>query len=399
MAGFKTIVERCAPHVNGKADDGKLATSAQKQQTNPVSRCFVVGGQGKIGEFIVPFLPTPEVAVFDLKEIRGDKWPVTRLARNITRANIVGDNFLDGERDKIRQIVVLAVPEILFAAANRLPYGRRAKLHELLGTSGAGRSQTLVLFVNSVHQHAANILEKFSGPTVGVHLLFRPGPDLVMSQQTAVITVTDKKRSHHFWKQAEDITRTVLTRIGIGNIVTMSPIAHDQLMADVQFLSHSLFLLLADSYSRLPCLPPHPLISAVQNSAQRILRGQPHVYAGIARDNPANGQLFAQWCGRLRTIIASDIITVTRKVIAATEDVSAVFGYCLGRNLLSVSTPISRARKQLTAMISEPFIEIDKPLLDITPSLETYAMGLQSEQSYGAFFNTLAGKCLHQQPP
>ena len=126
----------------------------------------------------------------------------------------------------------------------------------------------------------------------------------------------------------------------------MSPIEHDLLMADLQFLSHSMFLILADCYTSLPTLPIHPLLSAVKNAANRILRGQAHVYGGIARNNPANEKFFKQWYERINTIPATDVVTLTMKIVRVTEEVSATFG----KNHGSVSTPISRMRKQLSSM-------------------------------------------------
>ena len=140
----------------------------------------------------VPFLPGKEIATFDIIDVKTGNWPKGRLGRNITRAQIFANDFFGGGRDNVRQIVLLALPESLFAAIDKDPYGYRSHLSKLLGFSGSGRSKTLVLFLNSVHQHSSNILDSFSGPARRPFFVSALGPHLEMSQQTAVITTTPK---------------------------------------------------------------------------------------------------------------------------------------------------------------------------------------------------------------
>ena len=349
----------------------------------------LVIGNGQLGEFIRPYVPATEIVSFDLRQITVPTFPIARLARNITRSNIFPDRRLGENGERIRQVVIMAVPETVFARVASDSHGKRSRLFDLLGVSGAGCSQTMIVFLNSVHQNAAAIFDGFSGPTFGLHLMFRPGPDLKMSEQSAVITVSDTKRSHHFRREGESVLRNMITKIGIGNVVTMSSIEHDWLMADIQFLSHSLYLTLADFIENQSKLPSHNLVQQIRTTIARILKGKPHVYSGIAQNNPFNRKVLRQWRARMSGIKCYGILRQIADAFDATEEVAATIAENVNiRSRSSVSTPISRARRCL----AENEFDFSSDLVggDIHVSVERYYQSLQSEHAYNAFFNRLA---------
>ena len=45
----------------------------------------------------------------------------------------------------------------------------------------------------------------------------------------AVLSVSEHKRGHHLYARAEELTETLLGKMGIGNIVTMTPMAHSRM--------------------------------------------------------------------------------------------------------------------------------------------------------------------------
>ena len=311
---------------------------------------LVLGGRGAMAQRLAGWLPgTPRIV--DLQD-----YGCERRVRRITRA------FLrlgrPSGRDGLRRAVFSSVPQQLYNEAARLP-GARAALGRLLGSAGAGLGGVLVVPCASLLEVPTATLAGAAGPVVGLHLLY--GPQVSdLSTETAILAAPPRTQRHHLYPQAQAFLHRLLRDMGHGQVLALSPEQHDRLMADVQFLTHSMFLGIAatvrlteagEAYdaTRMPVW-----LDDLLQFSQRMLCQQPHVYVGIARQNPHNPELLAQWLETLSALGPGDLTSVVRGFIEATEAVAASFRSAAGLEgapLRRVHTPVSRYRAHLGAQL------------------------------------------------
>lgn len=232
-----------------------------------MNRALVVGGAGAVGSWMANVLQTTgsQVSLLDR----------TSCSPQLDAEFIVGDVTVPDLRMRRLcaeiDVLVLATPaEVALAALDVLP--------------GILRADCLLVDTLSTKAGFCEALKKSlpAFPAVGMNPLFRPSASKVHG---GVAWVPYNKGSY----LAELEER--LVKEGL-QLVQMSPLEHDETMAAVQTLVHTLVLVfgaaLLHSNVKLAALtemlpPPFRCMSAL---LRRIVSGEPHVYWEIQRDNP-----------------------------------------------------------------------------------------------------------------
>lgn len=312
---------------------------------------LVIGGRGAMAQRLARSLPgAPRIV--DLQD-HGCERRVRRISRAFLRPG------RPSGRDGLRRAVFCSVPQRLYGEAARLS-GRRAALLRLLGSSGAGQGGVLLVPCASLLAEPTGVLAGAAGPVVGLHLLY--GPQVSdLSRETAILAAPARTQRHHLYPQAQAFLHQLLAEMGHRQILALSPEQHDRLMADVQFLTHSLFLSIAAAVREAQggsAYDPARLASWLDDLLQfpqRMLRQQPHVYAGIARQNPHNAALLSQLRSSLAVRGRGDLTLVVRDLIRATTSVAAEFrrhSGLAGAAVRSVKTPVHRYRAHLASHLA-----------------------------------------------
>lgn len=336
-----------------------------------------------MGSQLLRYLPR-DTRCLDLKDLGS--------VRRVRRA-LVGHLHQEtrGQRGSIERAVFTVLPQAVYAQAAR-QRGRRARLLQLLGHAGAGQTGTLLIPAASVLSTATEVMAGASGPVAGVHLMY--GPQVAdLSRETAILCVPPAADRHHLLPAARAYLHGLLDRMGHGRVLELTPTAHDSLMANVQFLSHCLFLCLGAAVRAAqggaayhPGALPGWLDEAVQ-IVQRILNQESHVYGGIARDNPFNAPLAGAWLEGLSALghaplgdLVGALLELTRRISERARRETGV--------RVTVSTPVSRYREHLLALAphwsGEPGPRVDAAAL-------AWAYGEALRGPYGDWFERLAG--------
>lgn len=350
----------------------------------------LLGGDGRMAHLIQEHLP------YSWKNIDLNHFHDRRYVRRAVLAQVHPASH--GVGAGIRATVLLNLPAHAYREALSTP-GHRSALRNLLGISGCGQRHTLFIHHSSVHVPPSAVLDAVSGPSMGIHLMY--GPQVRdLSRQTAVITVSEKKKKHHLYEIAHQWVFEALKLMGHGQIVVLSPASHDAIMANIQFLTHSFFLLAADVVRRsinstsynIEAVPK--IISDILEISQRILSSDVHVYRGIAIENPANEALYKKWNKGLRSAAGSSLVEIFQKIMQCTRDISESHfmehGISL-KNQRLIRTPVSRVRDGIFDSIDD-LSNADGSTQDVSAlhaSLAAYEKALGGDHAYAEWFGEL----------
>lgn len=350
----------------------------------------MLGGEGCMAQLIQKHLPYRWHNI-DIKSLQN--------RRNVRRAILSQVHSVSHEVGSgLRAIVLMNLPASVYREALRMP-GHRAVSRNILGISGCGQSNTLFLHHSSVHAIPAKVLDAVSGPALGMHLMY--GPHVRdLSRQTAVVTVSSQKQSHHLYKMAQRWVVDSLKSMGHGQVICISPEIHDQIMANIQFLTHSFFLIAADIVRRSVGTPVYQadiipkLVKDVMGMSQRILSGDIHVYQGIALDNPSNAMLFKGWKSQLGSVREITLLETIMRLIRITRETSEMHfaEHGIDRRVQRIiRTPVSRVREGLFQTLNEmPIVDGNSSCLSaINASLSAYEIALGSPHAYAQWFQAL----------
>lgn len=347
-------------------------------------------GEGRMAHLIQKHLPYRWHNI-DLKRLQ---------SRRYVRRAVFGQVHPthNGLGNGVRAIVLMNLPAHVYREALSTP-GHRAALRHILGISGCGQSNTLFLHHSSVHVPPAKVLDAVSGPALGIHLMY--GPQVRdLSRQTAVVTVSGRKKSHHLYQMAQQWVVDSLKYMGHGQVIYLSPEIHDQIMANIQFLTHSFFLLAADIVRRSVGTPVYhadiipQFVRDIMEMSQRILSGDIHVYQGIALDNPSNAGLFKQWKSQLGSARDETLLEMIMQLIRITRGTSEMHfaKHEIGRREQRlIRTPVSRVRDGLFQAVNKmPIVGGRASCLSaINASLSAYETALGSPHAYAQWFQVL----------
>lgn len=312
---------------------------------------MLMGGLGGMAGCLRRQLPATS-RIADLQNLGSERRVRRVVARFMRNGHGTGDPQLE-------RVLFCSVPQTVYTGARSKP-GPRARLIHLLGTPGAGQSGTLLVPCASLLAVPTEVMSASAGPVIGLHLLYAPTVS-DLSRETAILCAPQHTRRHHLYASALVFLHALMRDMGHGIVLELAPESHDKLMADVQFLSHSMFLCIAlatrdalGSTAYDPARVPQWLDDALQ-VAQRILAQPAHVYAGIATGNPHNQEVADRWFSAINALRQADIESVVRDAISVTATVSAEYREAgdLPRSALlgAVSTPVSRYREHLAATI------------------------------------------------
>jgi len=246
-----------------------------------------------MARLLIPFLPDP-ITIIDIntfEESGATKYlPSDRAVRRLAASQLKSVSNAKDKLNGIGSLCVLSIPNDVYAQAESVP-GRNQLTH-LLGVSGRGYRNTLFIHQTSVHTLPSKVLEPISGVVLGIHLLH--GPNITdFSKQTAIITDSNKKTVHDKYLDGYELLNYILrTQMGYGHVFRMGPERHDKIMANIQFLTHSMLLILGDALlSRGYKISPdnfHELPASIYILLGRMSRQPSHVYKGIATGNQFN---------------------------------------------------------------------------------------------------------------
>lgn len=258
-----------------------------------IQRTTILGGRGQMARLLLPYLPAPTTLI-DIKtfeETGATKYlPQDRVVRRLASSELRRSGNANSKTDGIGSLCILSIPNDVYMQANNAP--GRNKLTHLLGVSGRGYRDTLFVHQTSVHSLPSRVLEPISGVVLGMHLLH--GPNVTdFGNQTAIITASDKKKNHDRYKHGYGLLNYILRkRMGYGHVFHMTPDRHDTIMANIQYLTHSMFLILGDALlsSDYEISPSNflELPTSIYILLGRMSKQQPHVYKGIATGNEFN---------------------------------------------------------------------------------------------------------------
>jgi prephenate dehydrogenase len=356
---------------------------------------LILGDEGRMVQCIVPYF-TGSVIGLDLKRF-GDR----RLVRRALKGHIHPMKTTPGSG--LKGVVVVNLPPETYYEAYETP-GSRARLQNLLGIAGAGQAQTGIVYTASVLTPPARGLEAISGLVLGLHQLH--GPQVRdFSQQTALVAVTPEKRKHHLYREVRQWLDELLNNAGYGNITELEPERHDQLMANVQFLAHSAFLVAAGiAKTAGPGETYHAesypaFFRDVLEISQRILTLKPEIYCGIALGNPVNKVLFALWQRALTGASQRTPVEAMWQLLRRTRDVAEEdFSQSnIGRRTRKVvRTPVSAVREALLNALPDFAGEMHQyragPIGGyLDRALDEYRHALTNASAYLRYFRELQG--------
>lgn len=326
-------------------------------------RTIVLGGKGEMAGFLVPFLPTPTVLI-DMKDFHkvggtyvsddeeeSSNKVVMSASRAVRRRAAV--ELSAASKKGLSTLFVLSIPASVYNEAVNLPGDNH--LASVIGASGRGLKETLFIHQTSVHTVPAQLLEPAAGVALRLHLMH--GPRVAdLSQETAIITASANKMEHDQYGAASAALKQLLrNQMKYSQVFEMSPKKHDIIMSNVQFLTHSMYLILADTiidskfeinektfdFSRME--------PAVLILAGRMFKREAHVYQGIAASNSFNSTIKDKLKGLddCRAANRQDCIRMALLQFAGIRNDMITMTSMTAKEQRWVTTPMSRARDGL----------------------------------------------------
>jgi len=365
-----------------------------------VERTVILGGRGNMASFLTQYLPIP-ITLIDIKDFDGisSKYLLTDRAVRKKASAELSALSRDGVAKKLSSLFILSMPSDIYERVNALPGIN--KLSNLIGFSGRGHRQTIFVHQTSVHEIPAKLLDVVSGPAFGIHFLHKPDvPDL--SEQTAIVTVTEKKKRHDLYDEGLRIVMDLLrNKMGYGHIFTMSPERHDMIMSNIQYLTHSLFLIVADiiissgyeiDSDNFLSLPTEILILA-----GRMFGQSAHVYRGIAVSNQHNESVshMLKNLGDQSGPTLNDCIKKVIMEIGEIRDHMVDELRMSGLEIKNISTPMSRTRDGLINDVKPELLSRSNHVeISVKSFVKKYLKAIQS--GYTWYFDSLSKKVIDE---
>ena len=361
-----------------------------------IQKTIILGGRGKMAKFLLPFLPSP-ITLIDIKDfdkVASKYSPSSKAVRRKSSSELSAASK-NRPNSNLVTLFIFSVPAKVYDDTMQLKGKNR--LASLIGTSGRGHRFTLFVHQTSVHSTPAQLLEPVTGVVLGMHLLH--GSTVTdLSKQTAIITASPHKKQHHQYAAGHEMLNKFLRKqMGYGHVFQMKPDRHDTIMSNIQFLTHSMFLILADAIidsgfqitdTKYLELPKDLLIIA-----GRMFKQEAHVYGGIATSNPFNRVIINQ----LKEIGDCSSKSVDHWLCSAILSFASIRDRIIAETKMTakevekISTPMSRVRDGLInyALNVKP-----KPTGNTDLSLKThtdkYVASVKSD--YDTYFRDLGIK-------
>lgn len=318
--------------------------------TQHIKRTIIIGGEGEMAQLLMPHLPTP-VTIIDVKKldkIGSSKFlPNDRAIRRQTSVALSETTKIASQENNFGSLCMVSVPHEVYEEASNAP--GKSKICNLLGVSGRGYKSTLFIHQASSHSLPAEILDSSSGVVFGVHMLHGAKVE-DFSEHTVVLTASNRMKKHDKYKIGHDYLSNFYRRLGYKHIVSMSPDRHDRIMSDIQFLTHSMFLIIGDAivnsgYS-ITADNYHDLPSSILILLGRMGKQQPHVYKGIAIGNKYNKTVVDRLKGYkdVHTSNDPDWICNTVKLFKSIREGVARDIKLTSSECANATTPMSRVR-------------------------------------------------------
>lgn len=360
-----------------------------------VQKTIVLGGLGAMAQLLLPHLPRPTTLI-DIKTLEKTDAKTfllpDRTVRRLSSSELKAVSKYRKQSGRIGSLCILSIPnEIYQRAASR---SGDSKLSDILGVSGRGYSSTLFVHQTSVHSIPSEVLESISGVVLGVHLLH--SPKVAKSEkETAIVTASGKKRLHDRYGSGYEILNCILhKRMGYKHVFQMDPARHDTIMANIQFLTHSMLLILGDSLlsNKYKITPNnyHKLPSSILILLGRMKKQRPHVYKGIATGNRYNEIVIKEIRNLSATYNGADPDWL-RSALGRFGDIRDRIVEETGmseRERERICTPMSRVRDGLVSYArSRKAIPSDKAGVDIRPFIDKYLAALSS--GYDKYFEDI----------
>lgn len=385
-----------------------MSNQAPKQIDSPnsstllskdINRTIIIGGDGKMAKLLLPYLPNP-VTIIDKKrldEIRSSRFlPDDRAIRRQTSSALSETTRATSSKNNFGSLCIISVPNEVYDLAAQAP--GKSKVSNLLGVSGRGYRDTLFVHQTSSHSTPAEILDDVSGVVMGVHMLHGPMVQ-DFSKETVVLTATERMRRHNKYKAACDYLSSFYRLLGYRRIYSMTPARHDTLMSDIQFLSHSMLLVVGDAIlsSGYTISPEnyHDLPSSILVLLGRMGKQSSHVYEGIATGNRYTTTVLE----RLNEYARHDIDPSQDWVCgsiglfkAIRDDVAKEIGLTPSERM-NICTPMSRVRDGIMSYsLSEHRNHTGIPALrgSMDRYISRYLAALT--QSYTVYFDDVIGR-------
>lgn len=344
-----------------------------------------------MAQMITPHLPRPLTLVDPIDFQEQHTAQLWRMLRRYA-STALRCGYTSGDRRKqqalIDNLCLISIPAAVYEHTLAMPKGSR--LSNLLGISARGYSNTLFVHQTSVHSTPAAVLESASGVSLGLHLLHGPmATDAV--NQTAIITASEKQKCHDRFKPAESVLKNLLQNMGYlpGRIFVMSPERHDRIMSNIQFLTHSMVLILNSALSSMGSEGEHACSG--QSKAAHTLRkmalrmgSQPsHVYQGIARGNAYNQHVI----NRLKQINTTDkdhwLSEAIHQFGKIRDELEADM---TTKERMWITTPMSRWRDELIEEVRKTPQEPDSSKVNLPGAINSYLTALATQ--YEDYFRT-----------
>ena len=315
-----------------------------------------------MAEFLLPFLPKPTVLIDtkdfhkvggtyvsdDEEESSNNKVMSGRAARRRVAVELSA-----ASSKGLSTLFVLSIPASVYDEAVKRPGNNH--LASVIGASGRGLRETLFIHQTSVHTVPAQLLEPAAGVALGLHLMHGPGVT-DRSKETAIITASDGKRKHDQYGAASAALKQLLRKqMKYSQVFEMSPEKHDIIMSNVQFLTHSMYLILADAIidSKFEINEEKVDFSSMEFAvlilAGRMFKRKAHVYQGIATSNSFNSKIKDK-LKKLEDYAAANRQDCTRKALLQFADIRddmITMAKMTEKEKLWVTTPVSRVRDGL----------------------------------------------------
>ena len=358
-------------------------------------RAIVLGGKGNMASFLMPYLPSPTIRI-DTKDFENIGGYLSQLKLVRKRSSVeLRHSCRESSSDNINTLFVLSVPANVYEDTTPLPNGNQ--LASIIGISGRGQRRTLFVHQTSIHTKPAALLDPVSGVVMGIHLLHGPTATN-LANETVIITATPKKKSHDLYNSALDRLSSILRKnMSYGHIFQMDPTRHDKIMSNIQFLSHSMILILVsaliDSDFEINDSNYSELSSHLLIMAGRMFKQEVHVLRGIAQSNIHNISIIEQLgnigdCNGHSTV---DWLNSAILKFAEIRDKSITNTGMSTTEIAKISTPISRVRDgmMVSAQRANP---TGRGRLDLFLSAHTHKYIKAVKGPYDAYFDNLKNK-------
>jgi prephenate dehydrogenase len=355
-----------------------------------VKQSIVLGGRGAMAQMITPHLPRPLTLVDPIDFADHHTAQLGRVLRRYA-STALRCGYTSGDRRRHHSVIdnlcLISIPAAVYEQTIEMPEGSR--LSNLLGISARGYSNTLFVHQTSVHSTPAAVLDSASGVSLGLHLLHGPmATDAI--NQTAIITASDSQKNHDRYKPGESLLKTLLNTMGYlpGRLFIMSPQRHDRIMTNIQFLTHSMVLILNNALKVTNPQKGSDYISesktayTLRNMARRMSAQPSHVYKGIARGNAFNLDIIE----RLKHINIKDNNNWLSEAIHQFGKIrDELEAEMTTRERMWISTPMSRWRDELIDEVRKtPQGVYDDSEVNLNDEIHGYINALNTH--YDAYF-------------